>query len=66
MERQAILDRERPPELWVVIDEAVLHRRVGGAAVAYQDTAVRGQVARNLPGAAAVRDSKHPGARRWS
>jgi transcriptional regulator with XRE-family HTH domain len=31
MERQAILDRDSPPELWVVIDEAVLHRRVGGA-----------------------------------
>jgi transcriptional regulator with XRE-family HTH domain len=30
LERQAILDRDRPSELWVVIDEAVLHRRVGG------------------------------------
>ena len=30
MERQAVLERERPPELWVVIDEAVLHRPVGG------------------------------------
>jgi transcriptional regulator with XRE-family HTH domain len=33
MERQAILAREQPPELWVLIDEAVLHRPVGGAAV---------------------------------
>ncbi len=31
MGRQHILDREEPPELWVVIDEAVLHRPVGGA-----------------------------------
>jgi hypothetical protein len=33
MERQSILVREEPPELWVVIDEAVLHRPVGGAFV---------------------------------
>lgn len=30
LERQAVLDRDRPPELWVVMDEAVLHRRIGG------------------------------------
>jgi transcriptional regulator with XRE-family HTH domain len=30
MERQRILDREHPPELWVILDEAVLHRPVGG------------------------------------
>jgi transcriptional regulator with XRE-family HTH domain len=30
MERQRILDREHPPELWVILDEAVLHRSVGG------------------------------------
>lgn len=29
IERQAILDQRRPPELWVVLDEAVLHRLVG-------------------------------------
>jgi transcriptional regulator with XRE-family HTH domain len=33
IERQAILDREQPPELWVVVDEAVLHRPVGGTYV---------------------------------
>jgi hypothetical protein len=33
MARQSILSREEPPELWVVIDEAVLHRPVGGAYV---------------------------------
>jgi transcriptional regulator with XRE-family HTH domain len=33
LERQAILDREDPPMLWVVLDEAVLRRPVGGAGV---------------------------------
>jgi transcriptional regulator with XRE-family HTH domain len=33
MARQAVLERHKPPELWVVIDEAVLHRPVGGAYV---------------------------------
>jgi len=28
--RQLILDRERPPALWVILDEAVLRRPVGG------------------------------------
>lgn len=30
LERQAILERDNPPLLWVVIDECVLHRPVGG------------------------------------
>lgn len=29
-QRQAILDRPDPPELWVVLDEAVIRRAVGG------------------------------------
>lgn len=29
VERQRILDREHPPELWVILDEAVLRRPVG-------------------------------------
>jgi transcriptional regulator with XRE-family HTH domain len=33
MARQAILARDKPPELWVVIDEAVLHRPIGGPCV---------------------------------
>ncbi|RZU52193.1 helix-turn-helix protein [Krasilnikovia cinnamomea] len=33
MARQAVLTREAPPRLCVVLDEAVLHRRVGGSAV---------------------------------
>lgn len=31
--RQAVLDRDDPPLLWAVIDEAVLHRPVGDAKV---------------------------------
>jgi hypothetical protein len=33
LERQVILDRDEPPLLWLVIDQAVLHREVGGAKV---------------------------------
>ncbi|WOX24642.1 helix-turn-helix transcriptional regulator [Streptomyces solicathayae] len=30
MERQRILKRDRPPMVWVVLDEAALHRPIGG------------------------------------
>jgi Domain of unknown function (DUF5753) len=30
MHRQAILDRDKPPMLWVIMDEGVLRRNVGG------------------------------------
>lgn len=33
MERQRILSRERPPLAWAVLDEAVLHRPIGGREV---------------------------------
>lgn len=33
MARQAVLDREEPPRLWVVLDELVLYREVGGPEV---------------------------------
>jgi len=33
LERQVILDRDEPPLLWLVVDEAVLHREVGGPKV---------------------------------
>lgn len=33
MERQAILARPKPPTLWVILDEAVLRRPVGGPEV---------------------------------
>jgi transcriptional regulator with XRE-family HTH domain len=29
LDRQSVFDRDRPPRLWVVIDEAVLHRQIG-------------------------------------
>ena len=35
VERQAILDRPNPPTLWVVLDEAVLHRLIGSRKVMY-------------------------------
>jgi transcriptional regulator with XRE-family HTH domain len=33
MERQAILERDKPPLLWIVLDEAVLHRHVASGKV---------------------------------
>jgi hypothetical protein len=33
MERQRILEREKPPTLWAVIDEAALRRPMGGRRV---------------------------------
>ncbi|MBT2488891.1 helix-turn-helix domain-containing protein [Streptomyces sp. ISL-96] len=42
MERQRILDRERPPLAWAILDEAVLHRPIGGREV------MRRQLARLL------------------
>ncbi|MFF8030707.1 helix-turn-helix domain-containing protein [Streptomyces sp. NPDC016626] len=33
MERQRILEREQPPLVWVVLDEAVLQRPIGGTGV---------------------------------
>ena len=33
MGRQAVLERAEPPVLWVLLDESVLHREVGGATV---------------------------------
>jgi transcriptional regulator with XRE-family HTH domain len=33
LDRQTILERDQPPALWAVLDEAVLHRDVGGAKV---------------------------------
>jgi len=40
MQRQSLLSQDDPIELWVVLDEAVLSRPVGG------DTVMRGQIAR--------------------
>jgi transcriptional regulator with XRE-family HTH domain len=33
MERQTILERDDPPRLWLLIDETVLHRNIGGEAI---------------------------------
>lgn len=33
MRRQSLLDKPAPPTLWVVTEEAVLHRPVGGPRV---------------------------------
>jgi hypothetical protein len=33
MERQRVLQRDQPPILWTVLDEAVLYREIGGRAV---------------------------------
>ena len=35
LERQAILDEPTPPALWVVVDEAVLHRLIGSRKIMY-------------------------------
>lgn len=45
LRRGRLLERSRPPELTVVLDEAVLHRRIGGAAV------LAGQIAHLLAAA---------------
>lgn len=39
MDRQRILARESPPVLWVVLDEAALHREIGGREVMYDQLA---------------------------
>ena len=46
IERRAILDRAEPPNLWVVLDEAVLHRHVGSETIMHEQLeylAERGQ-----------------------
>jgi transcriptional regulator with XRE-family HTH domain len=50
LERQAIFDRAAPPDLWAVLDEAVLHRLIGTRKVMYDqllhlaDTSCRSNV----------------------
>jgi transcriptional regulator with XRE-family HTH domain len=36
LKRQEILSRDRPPKLWVILDEAVLRRPVGGSHVMHE------------------------------
>ncbi len=35
MDRQSIFDLPDPPSLWVIVDEGVLHRRIGSAKIMY-------------------------------
>lgn len=44
--RQAVLDREDPPLLWVLLDENVLHREIGGRAVMHDQLAHLADMAR--------------------
>ncbi|MBT2206768.1 DUF5753 domain-containing protein [Actinomadura sp. NEAU-AAG7] len=39
MKRQELLSRPKPPPIWVVLDEGILHRPMGGAEVMYQQLA---------------------------
>jgi transcriptional regulator with XRE-family HTH domain len=60
--RQAILDRDNPPELFAVIDEAVLHRPVGGPDVMtgqlkhLVELSGRSTILRVIPAATGVHD----------
>jgi transcriptional regulator with XRE-family HTH domain len=42
MERQAILDRVDAPQIWSVIDEGVLHRRIGDAKIMHEQLGALG------------------------
>jgi Domain of unknown function (DUF5753) len=46
MERQRILERDHPPELWVILDEGVLRRPVGGSDVMREQLIHLGEMAR--------------------
>jgi transcriptional regulator with XRE-family HTH domain len=45
MDRQRIFERSEPPSLWIIIDEAVLHRRIGSEKVMYDQLTHLAQVA---------------------
>ena len=45
LERQQILTRAKPPMMWVVLDEAVIRRPVGGPQVMYDQLAHLTEVA---------------------
>jgi transcriptional regulator with XRE-family HTH domain len=55
LNRQKLLERANPPKLWVILDEAALHRPVGGR------QAMRRQLNRLLE-CAAIEDTGGPGA----
>jgi transcriptional regulator with XRE-family HTH domain len=39
MERQSIFERSKPPGLWVIVDEGVLHRCIGSRKIMYDQVA---------------------------
>ncbi|WP_051838650.1 helix-turn-helix domain-containing protein [Streptomyces sp. NRRL WC-3742] len=45
--RQSILEREAPPHVWMILDEAVIRRQVGGPAVMAEQMAHLAECARN-------------------
>jgi transcriptional regulator with XRE-family HTH domain len=45
MDRQSIFDRPDPPLLWVIVDEAVLYRRIDSAKIMYDQLAYLADVA---------------------
>ncbi|MEU9079962.1 helix-turn-helix transcriptional regulator [Kitasatospora sp. NPDC048538] len=45
--RQEILDRDAPPHLWMILDEAVIRRQVGGPAVMAEQMAYLAECTRN-------------------
>jgi transcriptional regulator with XRE-family HTH domain len=47
MDRQAILERADPPQLWTVLDEGVLHRCIGGAKVMHDQLGHLADMAEN-------------------
>ena len=65
LERQAILERDTPPPplLWVLLDENVLHRNVGGAKVMHDQLAHVAQMAQrpNITVQVIPSASPHPG-----
>jgi hypothetical protein len=46
VERQVILTRDKPPMLWVVIDEGVLHRPIGSAEIMHDQLLHLSEMAR--------------------
>ena len=62
--RQAVLDREDPPVFWVLLDEAVLHREIGGAMVMREQLlhlVDDGPAARTSPSRSSRGIGAHPG-----
>jgi transcriptional regulator with XRE-family HTH domain len=61
--RQAVLDRDTPPVLWVLLDENVLHREIGGAKIMHDQLAHLAGMARrpNITVQVIPRAGAHPG-----